>query len=396
MNGRTFEVVVAGGGLIGAVAALGLARSGRSVLLVDRNRPRPQTGAFGMDIRTIACSPGSRRLLEDTGVWSSLSPEPYRKMVVWEEQGTAELTFDAEEVGRSELGWILQNSPTVAAVWDALEVQENAHIELGEVTAVCPEPHRVVVEVEARRHEARLLLGVDGSRSAVRSQVGAEVTVHATGQNALATLVETELPHEGVAYQRFLLDGPLAFLPGAKDRVSSVVWSQPPELATQRADMPEKEFCESVEGALEGRLGRVVAVDRRVVFPLQQQLVADFNPLDRVLLIGDAARVLHPLAGLGANVGFEDVRDLLALVRGLPAGADLGAAGIWRGYARKRRARAWLMVSAMTGFRRAYGDADPLVQWLRNTAIGWLNGARPVKAQIIREALGLGPLASTW
>ncbi|MEJ2088692.1 MAG: FAD-dependent monooxygenase, partial [Gammaproteobacteria bacterium] len=144
------------------------------------------------------------------------------------------------------------------------------------------------------------------------------------------------------------------------------------------------------------RLGAVVEVDRRLAFPLRQHVVADFNPLDRVLLIGDAARVIHPLAGLGANVGFEDVRDLIGVVGGLPASADLGTPGIWRAYARRRRTRARLMVGAMSGFKNLYAEGDPLLQWLRNAAVGWLNGAAPVKRQLIREALGVGPLASSW
>ena len=113
------------------------------------------------------------------------------------------------------------------------------------------------------------------------------------------------------------------------------------------------------------------------------------------LLVGDAARVLHPLAGLGANVGFEDVRDLLARISALPTGTDPGMTGIWRAFARKRRVRAQLMVAAMAGFRQVYAEGAPLRGWLRNSAISWVNQARPLKQQIIREALGLGPLAES-
>ena len=105
--------------------------------------------------------------------------------------------------------------------------------------------------------------------------------------------------------------------------------------------------------------------------------------------------MLHPLAGLGANVGFEDVRDLLRQAARLPRGADPGAAGIWRSYARKRRVRAQLMVRLMSGFKEIYAQRDPLRQWLRNGAIGWLNNTQPIKQQLMREALGVGPLAST-
>ena len=133
MTGPDHDVIVAGGGLIGAVTALGLARCGYRVLLVDRARPQLSRGGFGMDIRNIACSPGSQQVLEAAGVWSALTPAPYRKMEVWEERGTSVLSFRAEESGRLELGWILENSPTVMAVWEMLEREPRADIVLGEV-----------------------------------------------------------------------------------------------------------------------------------------------------------------------------------------------------------------------------------------------------------------------
>ena len=160
--------------------------------------------------------------------------------------------------------------------------------------------------------------------------------------------------------------------------------------------LSDEAFCGELESAVESRLGRVRAVDERFVFPLSQHVVESFNPEDRVLLIGDAARVLHPLAGLGANVGFADVRDLVARLERLPAGADPGAPGLWRTFARRRRMRARLMVATMAGFRYAYAEGSPTLTWLRNGAVGWVNGNATVKRQIIREALGLGPLAAAW
>lgn len=390
------DVIVVGGGLIGAAAALGLARAGRRVLLVDRERPGSAVGRFGMDIRNVACSPGSRRLLESLGVWRHLQGAPYRKMAVWEEQGTTELSFEAHEVGRRELGWILENGPTVDALWAAFGAADRASVAFGEVTAIREATDAVEITVGPEQHRAALLVGVDGARSTVRALVGVEIAPLETGHQALATLVRTERGHDGVAYQRFLLEGPLALLPSRERDVSSVVWSQPPERARGRLDAGDQAFCADLGRAIEHRLGAVLDVDRRLAFPLRQHVVDDFNPIDRVLLIGDAARVLHPLAGLGANVGFEDVRDLLAVVAELPPGADLGSRGLWRAYARKRRTRARLMVGAMTGFKNLYAAGDPVRQWLRNSAIGWVNEARPIKRQLIREALGLGPLASTW
>lgn len=394
------EVLVVGGGLVGAVAALGVAATGRRVGLVDRASPlerqKASLGTFGMDIRNIACSPASRSLLEQVGVWQALAAAPYRRMEVWEERGTSALEFTAAEAGRTELGWILENSPTVLALWERIETHPGIDVLLGAVTAVEHGPDRVTVTVGRRSVYAKLLIGVDGARSTVRELVRTETDVLATGQQALATIVRTERGHDGVALQRFLLDGPLALLPSRVPDLSSVVWSQSPVQAQRRRELDGAAFCAEIEAAIEARLGRVTAVDERIVFPLAQHVVRDFNPADRVLLIGDAARVLHPLAGLGANVGFEDVRDLLGRLGSLPRSADPGSRGIWRAFARKRRVRAQLMVGAMAGFRHAYAEGSPALTWLRNGAVSWVNRTAAVKRQVIREAMGLGPLAGPW
>ncbi len=388
------DVLVVGGGLVGAATALGAAAAGRKVVLVDRTRPRESPGRFGVDIRNVACAPASRSLLESLGIWGELRPAPYVRMRVWEERGTAELDFDAADAGRTELGWILENGPTVQALWRHLEGEANVDIVVGKLDGIDVQGDGVRLGVDGRCLESRLLIGVDGARSEVRERLGVAVRTLATGQQALATVVRTEAGHQGVAYQRFLLDGPLALLPSREPNLSSVVWSQSPEAALRRQNLDEAAFCAELAMALEGRLGGIEAADDRLTFPLSQHVVADFNPAPRVLLIGDAARVLHPLAGLGANVGFEDTRDLLAILGRLPRDADPGTPGIWRAFARRRGVRAGMMVAAMSAFRQGYAGSGPLQTWVRNRAIGWVQNTPLVKQQIIREALGLGPVAT--
>ncbi len=401
------DIAIVGGGLVGAAAALGAALQGWRVLLLDRAEPAWEPGRLGMDIRNVAVSPASMALLDELGVWRDQQAIAYSHMRVWEEQGTRRIDFDAADVQRHELGWIAENGPLVASLWQRLRAQDGITIRTAD-RLIGLDPGTEAVKLHLTRHgeqasaaaptaserlRARLVVGADGARSAVRQLLDVSVEAFDTGHHALATVIRTSNPHDGTAFQRFLLDGPLALLPGRHPRQSSVVWSQPPASAERRAALSDAAFCQEIASASEHCLGSVEEVDQRMVFPLQQMLAASFNPVPRVLLIGDAGRVLHPLAGLGANLGFEDVRDLLNELDGLLPGGDPGAAGTWASFARRRRIRSRLMVDIMGGLRRAYASNDPLLQWLRNLGVGWVDSSGLLKRQIIREALGLGPLA---
>ena len=391
------DIVVVGGGLVGALTALGIAQTGREVTVLDRAEPQRQRGSLGVDIRNVAVSPASRALLERVGIWSGLPAAPYNSMQVWEERGTKAMEFLASEVARQELGWIVESSALVCALWEALSGMNNVTLETGATLQnVTVGRSAVTVETAGGDVSARLLIGADGARSRVRETLRVATQTFPTGHDALATVVRTELGHRGVAFQRFLVECPLALLPSTDAHLSSVVWSQPPAQAERRAAIADEEFCAEIERCLGARFAKVLAVDKRIVFPLTQILVHSFNPTPRVLLIGDAARVLHPLAGLGANIGFEDVRDVLDDLSAMPAHQDPGAAPVWRKFARQRRARSQIMLSLMSGFRKAYAASDPLSQLLRNTAVHWLNQAAPLKDQLMREALGLGPIARRW
>ena len=392
MGADSVDVLVIGGGLIGASAALGIAASGRRLALVDQRRPSVQPGRLGADLRTVALSPASQTLLRKLGAWEDLKAAPYRSMRVWEERGGAEIRFHAQEAERDELGWIVEVGPAVAALWRRLESCANAQCLVESLAEVKPTEETVAVQVGERRIQARLAVAADGGQSAVRSQLGVQVKAWETGQVALATLARAERPHQGTAFQRFLLDGPLALLPCADARTVSVIWSQSAVSGQRRLALDDEAFCGELTEASEGCLGQIQEVDRRQTFSLAQSATAMLNPCQRVLLIGDAARVLHPMAGLGVNLGFEDIAGLL---QGLahPQAEDPGAPGLWRAFDRRRKARSLSMTQFLAGLRAFYAMPQPAASWLRNLGVRWVDGFQPLKRQIIREALGLGPIA---
>lgn len=389
------DVAVVGGGLIGITAALAAAQQGRRVALVEPNPPQVTRGEMGLDLRTLALSPASRELLQRLGGWDDGPAAAYRRMEIWEERGTRTMTFDAAEVGRGELGWIVENSPLCAALWTAAAGHDRVTVHHDRLVDLQPGPAGVALDLDGSQLQTRLLVAADGAASAVRERLGVSVQTYQTGQSALATVVRTARPHQGTAYQRFLLDGPLALLPAADPHLCSVVWSQSEGQAERRRALSAMAFCEELEHAVQGRLGRVEAVDQRLAFPLKQQLAATFNPQPRVLMLGDAARVIHPLAGLGANLGLEDVSAMLGELEHLGGAADPGSAGLWRAFDRRRQARSRLMLWLMAGLGQVYSRGDPLSQWVRNTGVRWLDGALPIKRQIMQEAMGLGRAGRT-
>ena len=393
MCADSVDVLVVGGGLVGASTALGAAALGLRVALIERQRPGPVPGRLGMELRTVALAPASRAVLDELGAWPEHAPVPYRSMRVWEERGAAEICFDAAEVGRAELGWVTEVNVLTAALWRRLEACPGVDCRVGEALGgLVPGTDEVEVEAGSATLGARLVIAADGARSAVRERLGVAVTELETDQIAMATIARTAIPHGGVARQRFLLDGPLALLPGNDAHSASIIWSQSGMSARRRERLTDAQF--GAELAHASGLGDegILDVDRRLSFPVAQIIAETLNPHPRVLLIGDAARVIHPLAGLGVNLGFEDVAGVLQRLRRMPA-ADPGAPGTWQAFARRRKARATAMMGFLAALRAFYGMRQPVAHWARNSGVRFVDRAGPVKRQLMREALGLGPVA---
>ncbi len=359
--------------------------------LIEPREPQVERGALGIDIRNVALSPASRLLLDAPGVWSELSPAPYRRMVVWEQWGTGRVEFDAAQVGRDELGWVVEMSPLVAALWRALGRQSGVTIRSGAIEQVEASDEAVAMSfADGATAAFDFAVAADGARSVVRRALNVRVSEAPTGQVALATVVRTEHAHHHTAWQRFLLDGPLALLPSPDNHVCSVVWSQSPEQAQRRQTLDAAAFCGEISRASEWQLGRISDCDQRIAFPLMQQHVRNCAPHPRVLLVGDAMRVVHPLAGLGVNLGLEDVSALLETARGVD---DLASASLWRRFARIRRARSAAMIQTLGLLQSLYAASGPGMSLLRNVGVHAFNALPALKHQVMREAMGLGPLS---
>ena len=378
------HIVVAGGGLVGAVTALALQQRGFQISLVDRARPVPGPQGLGMDIRNVALSQGSRRLIESLVDWPEQAGE-FKAMHVWEQWGVNSLHFDAADLGCDCLGWVSEVAPLLSVLWQKIEATPDIQTVFGEVESVSEQSDSVTLRLTDRSIEADLLVASDGARSGVRNYLRVPTQIRPTAQVALTTVVALEQSHQQAAWQRFLVDGPLAFLPSKHENYCSVVWSQSPQSLETNLAVSDEVFCQRIGRAMESRFGEVTAVAQRLSFPLQQQLASTAQPLPRVLLIGDALRVVHPLAGLGVNLGFEDVRGLLACVDTM--GGDLVPDGFTK-FARQRLLKSQVMLGIMSGLQTLYGQSDPLTSWVRNVGVGAVNKMDWLKQQIMTEALG--------
>ena len=393
MRTESFDIIVAGGGMIGAACALALARERFSVALVDRHVPKPLSADDPMELRVSALSRASERFLRNLGAWDAIEAvrvSPYREMHVWDAQGNGSVHFDAADVAEPCLGHIVENRAIQAALWKQLGTTPGARVYAPDaVVTVTPDESGIDVALESNETlRGRLLVGSDGAASPLRERFGIGVSGANYEQQGIVCVIRTQKPHGEVARQRFLPTGPLAFLPLADGSVS-IVWSADNAEATRLMAMTDAEFCAELAQASEGVLGGVTSCGKRAAFPLRRQH-ADSYVAPRAVLIGDAAHVVHPLAGQGANLGFLDAAALVeTLCEAREDGRDIGQPRVLRRYERWRRGDNLATLWAMEGFHRLFHAANPLVAGARNLGFQVFDGTGPVKRAVMRQAMGL-------
>lgn len=406
MTERTcFDILVVGGGMVGAALALGLSRQGWDVGLVEGSDRKAlllqgtseAADVDGFDPRVSAISVASQRLLDQLDVWAEITAGrhcPYQTMTVWDGDGTGHIQFEAAELRAPALGTIIENRRIVRALFSALVDSSVELIDGVKVTGWWQDEDARGIQLEdGRTLGARLVVAADGAHSRLRQWVGLPTREWDYGQQAIVCTVRTTQSHRFTAWQRFSPTGPLAFLPllteSGDEHFCSIVWSQDTEEARRLMALDDSAFKAELERAVERELGSVEVVSRRYAFPLRQRHAKDYIATG-FALVGDAAHTIHPLAGQGANLGYGDVRALLdelsqARKAGIAPDNELTLAR----YQRRRKGENLAMMVAMEGFKRLFGRDELSVRWLRNTGMRWLNQLGPIKNRIAAEAMGL-------
>ena len=404
-NSQQFDVVIVGGGMVGATMACLLAGLPLRVALVDRGelQSKPVSPEQAFDARVSALTPQSCALLERIGVWSDIETQrccPYQSMHVWDAEGTGSITFDANDIDQPELGTIVENSAVLAALYGRLPEISNLTCFPGQSIArlesvTAPDGHRraQLFTATGDRLEAELVIAADGANSPLRDMAGFRTREWDYNHQAIVTTVTTAKGHEFCARQRFLDSGPLAFLPLTSDtseqQQCSIVWSLLPELAQEVMALDDEAFCKRLGAAFEWRLGEILACDSRFSFPLRQRHAIDYVK-GSVVLIGDAAHTIHPLAGQGVNLGLLDAAALVQqLQQGIASRRGIADSKVLQRYQRARMGHNLGMMWVMEGLKHLFAEQALPIRWLRNVGLSTADSAAAVKNQLARRAMGL-------
>ena len=381
-----FDVVVVGGGLVGAALARGL--RGAAVALVAQERPVPPGAGF--DSRIYAISPGNARFLASLQAWQRM-PEaritPVHAMRVHGDDGHSVMEFDAYRAGASELAWIVEDGLLQDALGQGLETQDRLQVI---APAAC---ERLEIRSEGARLalkeggvlETHLVVGADGARSRVREQAGIAVDERGYGQVAVVANFACQHRHQNIAQQWFLGGPVLALLPLPGDHVS-MVWSTAEAQAAQLLALEPAALALAVGQATRSALGELSLVTPARGFALRR-LIAERMIAPRVALVGDAAHVVHPLAGQGANLGFQDARELVQVLAAREPFRDPGELRVLRRYERARAEDILAMRAAVHGLFWLFDAPGAPLAWLRNAGLALTDRLSTLKNLLMRQAM---------
>ncbi|MFM2590685.1 2-octaprenyl-3-methyl-6-methoxy-1,4-benzoquinol hydroxylase [Vibrio sp. TBV020] len=388
-----FDVAVIGGGMVGAATAIGFAKQGRRVVVVEGSKPQSFSPEQPLDIRVSAISEHSVSILNELDAWEAIKQMrvcPYRRLETWEHP-ECRTRFHAESLNMEQLGYIIENRLIQLGLWQQLESLDN-------VTLYCPDTLEdiefgdvnQVKLASGKTLSANLVVGADGANSKVRQLAGIGITAWDYRQHCMLINVETELPQQDITWQQFTPSGPRSFLPLAPLRTDgkeisqgSLVWYDSPSRIKRLSSMSPAQLREEVLACFPSELGDIKVLQSGS-FPLTRRHAQSYFA-NQCVLVGDSAHTINPLAGQGVNLGFKDVEALLKVTEGKGELMD----SVLAQYERKRRPDNLLMQSGMDFFYKGFSNDIAPLKLVRNAALKIAENTGPLKAQVLKYALGL-------
>lgn len=397
---QQFDLIIVGGGLVGASLACALKDTPISIALVEA-QPALSLNANPLnmadaDIRVSALNRASEAFLTRLGVWQTLPAarlSAYDKMRVWDGEGTGHIQFTANELAETHLGHIVENSVTSAGLMQALSQQTNVQVfnpaKVESIESLEQDETSYLLQLDSGQLlQAPMVVAADGARSWVREWAQFDMREWDYQHHALVCTVALEMPHDACAWQRFTDDGVLAFLPLAQPNLCSIVWSCSEMHAQQLVDLSDAEFLTRLTRAFENTLGEVTACGKRAAIPLRQRHAKRYVK-NGIVLVGDAAHSIHPLAGQGVNLGFMDAYVLADEIKqGVARGLSASHQQVLARFERRRMPENLSMMATMEGFKRFFAVKTPAIRWMRNWGMTKLNRVGFLKNHIVQLAMG--------
>ncbi|MFV1997554.1 MAG: UbiH/UbiF/VisC/COQ6 family ubiquinone biosynthesis hydroxylase [Acidiferrobacterales bacterium] len=392
MANRNYDIVIVGGGMVGTALACAVARSGFRIAVIDSVEPPPFENSE-YDLRVSSLTLGSKAIFETVGAWQDMTQQRVScvdAMEIWDEGGSGSIRFDSAEIAQPCLAYIIENRVILRALLNCMTAIHNIeYISPVQIETIETDDQQALVRLETGESlQTRLIVGADGANSLVRKLSGIETDGWNFEQKAIVATVISELGHQRIARQRFLATGPLAFLPLDDAHHCSIVWSADNDRADTLIALEDAEFNCELQRAFGDRLGEVKLASLRAMFPLITAHAKQYLA-ERIVLVGDAAHRIHPLAGQGLNLGLGDIAALAeVLVEAGREKHDIGAHRILRRYERWRKGGNALMLGAMDGFKQLFGSKNDVVRGLRNVGLELTDDLPPIKQRIMLYAAG--------
>ncbi|WP_284245902.1 FAD-dependent oxidoreductase [Thalassotalea insulae] len=387
---KKFDCVIVGGGMVGAASALALAQLGLTVAVIEKSAPATFSSDQAFDLRVSAISLGSQHLLEQLGAWQQLVKWrlcPYHRLGVWEHD-FVNTEFLADEIAQPYLGHIIENRLIQLSLWQQITVEDN-------ITLLCPESlvnfsqndQEVIVQLAEQSIGCKILVAADGANSQVRQLANIGITGWDYQQACLLVNVETAAEQQDITWQQFTPTGPMAMLPMPGNH-ASLVWYHQKDEIKRLSQLPHSALQQEILNHFPNRLGDINVIDK-ASFPLTRRHANQYQK-GRVLLLGDAAHTINPLAGQGVNLGFKDVKALQTVIaKAIGDGLSWHDSSVLTQYEKTRRADNLLMMSTMDALYAGFSHPSPLMKVIRNSGLALANQLPWVKSKALAYACGI-------